>query len=219
MGNTAYYVFLQSGEEEGGLAVVREAPGSAPEVVASDSSLAGPGGNELPKEVTDALKAILGEPDADADGAGAAPVARPQAAIPLAAPAPAAMAGQLLLAKAKELDGHLSSRDAAGTQHGNFACAWAVNEVARRALGQPVGRGLSVLAMREVLGKHYTAVPEAGATGGTIIISCAPKTGHGHVGIVGEPVPGGRQVYSNSSSHALWMHNYTLDSWKCLVPG
>ena len=95
-----------------------------------------------------------------------------------------------------------------------------MNQVAQRALGHPVGGGLSVLAMREILGKHYVAVSEAGATGGTIIISCAPKTGQGHVGIVGDPVsPGGRQVYSNSSSHALWMHNYTLVSWKAYFHG
>lgn len=221
VGETTYYVFLQTGEEEGGLAVVREAPGSAPELVATDSSLVTPGESRLPKEVIDALKDILGEADEEDDDddndAATAHASGLESAARLEGATPTLTHEQLrkrVLDKAKELDGKLSSRDVKGTWHGQLACAWAVNEVVRRALGKPIGGKLSVLNMRAILGKRHTEVSEAHATEGMIIISCQPRTGHGHVGIVGERVAGKRRVYSNSSKNALWMHNFTVDSWK-----
>lgn len=108
-------------------------------------------------------------------------------------------------------EGNLSSRNVPGTDHGNLACAWAVNYVVRDAIGRPVGGGLSTANMYEALvDGRGTQIGQDGATPGSIIISPRRGSVAGHVGIVGA---GGR-VYSNSSARALWVQNYTFSSWR-----
>jgi hypothetical protein len=211
-GQSAYFVIEEVGEHIGGLLLVRQVPGSQPEIVMADSSLAVPDGSLLPEEVTKELQALFGKPAPDDEEATPSVSA-------LAASTPTATRehiAQRLFDEAHRQDGHLSSRNAPHTSGGVNACAWAVNLVATRALGRPIGGGLQVLAMRKVLVSRHIPVSEASAIPGTIIISCSPS-GAGHVGIVGEAGSGGKghtKVYSNSSSHALWMHNYTIDEWR-----
>src|SRR5438309_2728072 len=62
VGQSAYYIIEQVGEEVGGLVVVRQTQGSRPEVIAADTSLITPDGGPLPREVTEALQGIFGKP-------------------------------------------------------------------------------------------------------------------------------------------------------------
>jgi hypothetical protein len=115
----------------------------------------------------------------------------------------------------------LPTADVPGTNHGRLACAWAVNEVARRALGKPVGGGLSTADMYAVLKSHDSAVNMTNIRGGEIVISPTTGTHVGHVGIVG---PKGRtikdtKIYSNSSSLREFEQNYTIASWKAYFSG
>src|SRR5262249_34674845 len=72
------------------------------------------------------------------------------------APEPGSDVNAKIFQTARTFVGH-STHDVPGTDHGNLACAWAVNQVARLALGKPVqaderGRnGLSTRAMFDVL--------------------------------------------------------------------
>lgn len=104
----------------------------------------------------------------------------------------------------------LSSRHAAGTSNGKLACAWAVNEIAKQALGRPIGGGLSTIRMHEALRTTADIVRDTPRPGDIVI---SPTQGRivGHVGIVLEP--DGR-IASNSSSRALFVQNYTMASWR-----
>jgi len=108
----------------------------------------------------------------------------------------------------------LSSRNAPGTNGGKLACAWAVNRVVRQALGYEVGGSLSTANMDSALRQgRGTKIRESEATPGSIIISpsiFSPKKITGHVGILGKD----QKIYSNSSSRALWVQNFTISSWK-----
>jgi Putative peptidoglycan binding domain len=211
VGQSAYYIIVQGGEEVGGLVVVRQTPGSKPEVIAADTSLVTPDGGPLPREVTEALEAIFGKPEVETEELQPSLVERS-----VAPSATREDVSERLFKKAQELNGRLSSHDVPGTLQGKLACAWAVNEVARRALGYPIGGDKLVLNMHKVLLDRHTGVSEANASEGMIIISCSQGSfhGHDHVGIVGEKIQGDRKVYSNSSSRALWMQNYTVDKWR-----
>ena len=216
VGQSAYYLVSQSGENEGNLVVIRQTPGAAPEVVAADTALAGL--DTLPREVVAALEAIFGEPASETAAAEKA-LHGPEALSALAATATREQIRRRLFNEAHQLDGHLSSRDVPGTQHGEVACAWAVNEVARRGVGRPIGGNLSVDAMRKVLVDRHFPITEAQAVEGTIILSPNAGSISGHVGIVGGSTSSGRRVYSNSSLRALWTHYYTVDSWKAYFRG
>lgn len=118
---------------------------------------------------------------------------------------------QRIHASALQHENKLSSKQASGTQNGKLACAWAVNRVVNDALGRPVGGGLSTANMDVALrnGKG-DRIPESDATAGSIIISPTEGRVVGHVGILGK----GGLVYSNSSSKALWVQNYTISTWR-----
>lgn len=103
-----------------------------------------------------------------------------------------------------------STANMAGTNGGRLACAGAVNEVVRRATGQPVGGGLSTASMYQALRSgRGTLVPLNQAPPGAIIISPTQGSNTGHVGIIGE----NGLVYSNSSSRAAFSQNFTISSW------
>jgi hypothetical protein len=122
---------------------------------------------------------------------------------------------QAVLASAVACDGTLSTAGVPGTESGNLACAWAVNEVVRRALGRPITDSMNELGTDDIYDaltdKHRgIALNDAQRRPGSIIISPSTAKVHGHVGIMGT----GDQVYSNSSTHAVFMHLYTVASWK-----
>lgn len=85
--------------------------------------------------------------------------------------------------------------------------------MARQAFGRPIINGNAVVPLRALLAEHHIAVAEAKAPDGAIIISTKPGSTDGHVGIVGEGSGGSRKIYSNSSSKAMFMQNYSLARW------
>ena len=99
------------------------------------------------------------------------------------------------------------------TNHGKLACAWAVNEVVREALGQTISADkLSTIAIFEALSRQGKGIRIGDLNlikPGAIIIAPTQGNTHGHVGIVGE---NGR-VYSNDSSLKLFCQNYTIVRW------
>src|SRR5262249_43584247 len=120
-------------------------------------------------------------------------------------------------ASAKAFVGHDTSH-VPGTDGGNLACAWSVNEVTRRALGKPIstdgegGNGLGTVGIFEVLQAHHIRLGSAAdARPGSIIIAPTQGTNHGHVGIVGATAGGvsDTAVFSNSSADAQFEQNYT----------
>ena len=210
VGQSAYYIVLQSGEDEGSAVVIRQTPGSAPEVVTTDTS----GGNALPQEVAAELDAIFGAPDAEAAETLRSPQALrvPEASADIAAPAPTReQVCKRLFDKARALSGVLSSRGGPGG--GRLACVWALNKVAQQALGRPLVNSNMVVDLRKVLLDRHFPVTEAKAPEGAIIISSKSGSLDGHVGVVGEGSGGSRTIYSNSSSRAMFMQNYTLAVW------
>jgi hypothetical protein len=126
-----------------------------------------------------------------------------------------------VFAAAQDFVGHDTS-NVPLTEHGNLACAWAVNEVVRRALGKPISadakgnNGLDTGGLFAALKKHHTQVPSPSA--GAIIISPTPPSGrvHGHVGIVGQVSNNvdNTKIFSNSSSKAKFAQTHTIKSWK-----
>ncbi|WP_027146028.1 hypothetical protein [Mesorhizobium sp. WSM3626] len=115
-----------------------------------------------------------------------------------------------LVSEAKACVNTLVTKDVPGTDGGNLACAWAVNEVARRALGRQIGGGLSTANMYLVLKAKHKQLSVGSQMPGNVIISPTKGSNVGHVGIVG---PSG-QIYSNSSSRAVFYNKYTLNSWQ-----
>lgn len=126
--------------------------------------------------------------------------------------APPAGNNKLIYESARKSAGVLSTAKAPGTEGGNLACAWVVNEVVKKALGHPIGGDTSTADMHRALkGGKGSEVPENQATPGAIIISpTVSETNHGHVGILGEA----GCIYSNSSAHAKFEQNFRLEGWK-----
>jgi hypothetical protein len=108
--------------------------------------------------------------------------------------------------------GKLDSKKITGTNNGHLACAWAVNEVVRQALGHPIGGNLSTDGMFDALQSKNIGKPiqQEEATPGSIIISPTQGDTHGHVGIVGED----EKIYSNSSEDGLFEQNYDFGKWR-----
>ncbi|MER8848563.1 CHAP domain-containing protein [Mesorhizobium australicum] len=121
-----------------------------------------------------------------------------------------------VFATAKSSVEKLISKTAPGTNGGRLACAWAVNQIVKVALGTPVGGGLATSNMVKVLAaRHFrlSSAPDSRPTPGSIVISPTvyyPKANIGHVGIVGE----NGDIYSNSSNHGRWEKNFTVDRWR-----
>jgi len=105
----------------------------------------------------------------------------------------------------------LNSKDVEDTGHGNYGCAWAVNEVVKQALGHPVGGGKSTYNMYRALkdGAGTLVGPEK-ISHGMVIISPTIGQNHGHVGLLGD----NQLVYSNSSKTGFFTQNYTVEKWR-----
>jgi hypothetical protein len=206
-----YWVVNQIGSIEGGQTLMRRVGHNAPEILFSNTTVFPvQASDEVPQAVADELnKSIRTEP-----------------AIPKKKADPAPAQGDdinaKVFAKAKASVG-LDTSKVPGTEGGNLACAWAVNEVVRLALGKPIStegggkNGLSTGGLFDALREHHTQVDSPSL--GSIIISPTPPNGsvHGHVGIVGQN-PGGSsdntQIFSNSSAQAKFAQNRTIKTWK-----
>ena len=66
-----------------------------------------------------------------------------------------------IFAVAKEQSGRLVTHNVPGTKNGHLACAWAVNEIAKLAIGKPIGGGLSSDLMAQALNKNHVRLQEA----------------------------------------------------------
>lgn len=190
-----YLLLDQFDAEAGGQLLVRTS--TPPEVLAADTILAPPmlrGAGSAWPDHADAL-------DDESE------------TLPLAVDA-----GQISAAvhrSALACEGKLSSKKVPGTNGGRLGCAWAVNEVVKRALGRPIGGELSTANMNKVLrAKHAPPVAEGDAEPGVIIMSPTSGGKTGHVGIVGERRSGELLVYSNSTERGLFVQNYTVASWR-----
>nr|WP_157872634.1 CHAP domain-containing protein [Bradyrhizobium sp. ORS 278] len=209
--NTTYWVVNQIGSIESGQTLLRRVGSHAPEILLSNTTVFPIAVNEeIPEAVADELnKAISREPalpKRQSDGA----------------PRKGDDINAKVFAKAQSFVGFDTS-GVPGTGGGNLACAWAVNEVVRLALGKPIsteGRGkngLGTAGLFDALRRNHTQVDAPSP--GSIIISPTPPTGsvHGHVGIVGQN-PGGNtdntQIFSNSSRQAKFAQNLSIKSWK-----
>jgi hypothetical protein len=127
---------------------------------------------------------------------------------------------------AKAFVGH-STRNVPGTDHGNLACAWAVNEVTRLALGKPISsvggkNGLSTIGIFDALKAHHTKLNSANAAqAGTIIIAPTQGSNHGHVGVIGSTTStvNDTQVFSNKSNPGVFARNFTIQSFRSHYTG
>jgi hypothetical protein len=201
----AFWVLNLVGQEEGGQSVLRRA-GNKTDVLLSDTTVFPiKPSNDIPAEVADELNK-------------AAPEAGPAPSGPAGSkPTSDADAAAKLVAAAQQFVG-TNTRDIPETDNGNFACAWAVNEVARRACGKPISaqdggkNGLSTVGLFGAL-QHHTKLGSANdAMAGALIIAPTEGDNHGHVGVIG-PIAGNVRdtpVFSNSSSNAKFMQNYTI---------
>jgi hypothetical protein len=204
-------VVNQIGSIESGQTLLRRVGNNAPEILLSDTTVFPIAvSDQLPEAVANELnKAMRKEPSlpkGQSDGA----------------PKKGDDINARVFAKAQSFVGFNTAK-VPGTEGGNLACAWAVNEVVRLALGKPIsteGRGQNGLGtggIYDALRKNHTQVGTPSA--GSIVISPTPPTGsvHGHVGIVGQN-PGGAtdntQIFSNSSSQKKFAQNLSVRSWE-----
>jgi hypothetical protein len=93
-------------------------------------------------------------------------------------------------------------------------CADAVNEICRRALGFPVGGGVSTTKMYQALQSSLRWKRVANGEPGDIVISPSGygngSMPNGHVGIVAA----NNGIMSNNSYTGKWEENYTKAGWR-----
>jgi hypothetical protein len=215
--NATYWVTNQTGQQDGGQSLLRRVGNNPAEIVVSDSTVFPvQSGDKIPAVVAAELnKAAPKLPDSPAAVAKPATLAAPAAVNP---PAPGGDTNAKEFASAKAFVNHDTSH-VPGTDGGNLACAWSVNEVTRLAFGKPIstdggGNGLSTAGLFDVLKARHTKLASASNAGpGTIIIAPTVGANHGHVGIVGSTTGSSSLVYSNSSSAAKFAQNYTIKSF------
>ena len=126
-------------------------------------------------------------------------------------------------AAAQKFLGHDTS-GVPGTSRGALACAWAVNQVTRLALGKPIstfegggnGNGLGTDGIFAALSAHHTKLNSVNdAKAGTIIIAPSTTKTHGHVGIVGAIAGNIRdtKVLSNRSHPGVFADRFTIGTF------
>lgn len=105
-------------------------------------------------------------------------------------------------------------KDMSFTAPNEYGCADAVNEICRRALGFPVGGGVSTTQMYKALRGSVRWKKVVTPEPGDIVISPTGygngRIANGHVGIVAL----GSGIMSNNSYTGLWEENYTIAGWK-----
>jgi hypothetical protein len=130
LGN-ATFLAIDQFSEEGGQVLVKQETGKNPVIVANDTTIFPLKPGLVPQAVADKLSASFKD-----NTAVPAPVNVP-------APKSADEVSARIFAEAKKCDETLVTRDVPGTNHGRVACAYAANEVVRRATGKPIGDGRS----------------------------------------------------------------------------
>ncbi len=97
----------------------------------------------------------------------------------------------------------------------NLGCVEALNNLAIRAIGRPIGGGFSSYWLYDELTKNkerFKQVKEP--LRGDVIISPSGhgngKIKNGHTGIVSDD----GKIMSNDSAKLLWLQNWTIDRWK-----
>lgn len=218
VGSATYYFIDQYDDQDGEPVIVRQVQGQAPQIVSDilpQDETAGGAAPGMSGKLGERLKAIRGIEEDDTGAAGAAPAG--------AGPSSQTQLNDLLRMQAENCadtghQDHLSSANAPGTSNGKLACAWAVNRVAKMALGKQIGGGLATADMVIVLRDKHIAT--ADLVSGCVVISPTVDTPNGrnigHVGIVGlvnTANPRQTPIYSNSSGRARFEQNFTFDSW------
>jgi len=195
------------GQEDGGQSVLRHAGNKIDVLFSATTVFPIPRDHDqIPSDVADELNKAEPQEVAQPTGPAGSP---PQTAADVTAK---------MFAAAQQFVGHVTS-NVPGTDGGNLACAWAVNEVTRLALGRPISsvdgsNGLSTYSIFEALQKHHTRLASAAdAQPGTIIIAPTQGANHGHVGIVGAASGGNVLVYSNKSVPGVFAQNFTVASF------
>lgn len=161
----------------------------------------------LRSKIGDSMSAL------DDTGNEASPIFAPDDAPATPVVSPELSTAEKISFAAKYYVGKLHSESVPDTDHGNLACAWAVNFVIYSVLGRVVAA--DTLSTSSLYGALLDGVGEAldGAEPGCIVVSPGEfKDGlavHGHVGIVDE----GNLIYSNSSTKRGWAQNYNIESW------
>lgn len=210
-GDTVYWLINLVGSEDGGQTLFRSVGGGAAQAVLSDTVVLPiqPGPN-IPDAVAGELnKAVRKEPSIISGPSGTAPASGKDARAKM-------------FAAARAFVGH-STRNVPGTQNGNLACAWAVNEIARIALGKPIStqggdnNGLSTDGLFNALSAHHTRLNSKNdARAGDVIIAPTVGVNHGHTGIVGATNGGvdATQIFSNSSGQGVFAQNFSIGSFE-----
>lgn len=233
IGGVEYLVLHSADEDAGSQFVVRLSPEGDAVLAADNVAFPLPTGADsaatVPYEVELSLARQLAGHELPSDAADAEEQMRSNlAALEGRAPAPIAFAlssnpptdsgdlNQRLFREAQRQVGVLKSAQAPGTNGGNLACVWAVNQVYRTAFGRNLTGtlGTSVLAEELAAGKGTLIDPANLAPGDIVISPTGSGKGTGHVGIVGAGEGEDRHIYSNSSSAAEWRRNYTFGSWR-----
>lgn len=200
-----FWVTNQVGQNEGGQTLLRNANNQT-NILRSDTTVFPvKASDQIPAAVADELNKAVPEAVVTPSGPlGSAPTSDPDAA-------------DKMLTAAEAFVG-TNTADVPETQGGNFACAWAVNEVARRGCGKPISteggnnNGLSTIGLFAALTHHTKLASASDAIAGTIIIAPTKGENHGHVGVVGHAAGNVKDtpVFSNSSSQAKFAKNYTI---------
>jgi hypothetical protein len=206
--NTTYWVINRVGPNEGGQSLLRHA-GDKTDVLLNDTTV-------FPVKASDKIPAAVAD-----ELNKAAPELAPAAEQGGTAPQPGDDINAKMFTSAKGFVGHDTS-NVPGTKGGSLACAWAVNQVTRLALGKPIsadeqGRNdLSTIEVFQALKAHHTKLNSANdAKPGTIIIAPSTDLVHGHVGIVGATAGGVRdtEVFSNKSHPGVFARNFNIGSF------
>jgi hypothetical protein len=208
--DTYYLVDLSNKDAGDGEMVIVRLRGGLAEVVSDvpvPDSTSG-GGAALSLNVQERLDAWRNPPEEDSSSGGAPPILLSKAQI-----------SEKFLTRAKHMAATaFSSATAPGTDGGNLACAWAVNQVARKGLGREIGGGLATANMVPILRAKHQALADVSA--GAVVISASATVGKkwviGHVGVVGDvnaADKGATPIYSNSSAAAEFQKNFTLSKW------
>jgi hypothetical protein len=199
---TSHWVINQVGPHEGGQSLLRR-KGNNTEILLSDTTV-------FPVKASDKVPAAV---------AAELNKAHPELVSSGGPGGPAPQAGDDINGKmfvsTQAFVGHDTS-GVPGTDHGNLACAWAVNQVARLALGKPIStdgggkNGLGTSGMFDILKAHHAKLNSANeSSAGTVIIAPTVGANHGHVGIVGQ----NNQVFSNKSVPGVFTQNFTVQSF------
>jgi hypothetical protein len=207
--NATYWVTNQIGLQVGGQSLMLNSGGNT-QILLSDTTVFP---IKASAQVPDVVVAELNKAPPNLAPSQSGPAGSP--------PATDAEVNAKMFATAKAFVSHQTG-NVPGTEGGNLACAWAVNQVARLALGKPIstdgqgGNGLSTDGLVDILNAHHTRLNSAAnAQPGSIIVAPTQGAQHGHVGIVGATSGGVNDtlVYSNSSHLKEFAQNYTIGSF------